>query len=191
MSGSSAGGPDRPRPSTSPRPGEPAPAPRWLSPVELQAWRSLLAGTSRLLARLDDELHATTGLRLVDYGVLVTLAEAPEARLRLHELAERIILSPSGLTRRLDSLVRRGLVERQRCPEDRRGTYAALTPAGQARLAEAAPWHVEQVRRYLVDRLRPDQLAALQAVMDEVLAGLATPERGEAGDTRACCSETA
>jgi DNA-binding MarR family transcriptional regulator len=184
----SAGRPDRP--PNLPRLSQPAPAPRWLSPVELQAWRSLLAGTSRLLGRLDDELHATTGLRLVDYGVLVTLAEAPEGRLRLHELAERIILSPSGLTRRLDSLVRRGLVERQRCPEDRRGTYAALTVAGHARLAEAAPWHVEQVRRYLVDRLRPDQLAALQDVMDEILAGLATPDGDEAGDTHACCPDT-
>lgn len=153
---------------------------RWLDPTELRAWRALLAGTSRLLGRLDDDLQASTGLSLVDYGVLVTLSEAPEGRLRLHELAEHILLSPSGLTRRLDSLVRRGLVERQRCPEDRRGTYAALTAAGRAELDAAAPRHVEQVRRWLIDRLPPDLLAALSDAMERILDGLA-PDPGTPG----------
>jgi DNA-binding MarR family transcriptional regulator len=143
----------------------------WLDDLEMHAWRSLLRAHSRLIGRLDAELQASQGMSVTDYGVLVELSEGDEGRMRMSELAERLLLSPSGLTRRLDSLVAGGLVERHRCPTDRRGAYAVLTPAGRARLQAVAPDHVDQVRRHFVDRLSRRQLAALADALDKVTDG--------------------
>ncbi len=147
----------------------------WLDDVEQHAWRSLLRAHARLIARLDAELQASQGMSVTDYGVLVELSEEEGGRMRMSELADRLLLSPSGLTRRLDGLVAAGLVERHRCPTDRRGAFAVLTPAGQARLQTAAPDHVEQVRRHFVDRLSRKQLEALADALDKVtVEGAAT-----------------
>jgi DNA-binding MarR family transcriptional regulator len=143
----------------------------WLDDLELRAWRSLLRAHARLLARLDAELQASKGMSVNDYGVLVQLSEEDGGRMRMSELAERLLLSPSGLTRRLDGLVRAGLVERRRCPTDRRGAYAVLTPAGHRRLESVAPDHVEQVRRHFVDRLTRAQLQAVADALDEIADG--------------------
>jgi len=140
----------------------------WLDDVEMHAWRSLLRAHARLLARLDAELQASQGMSVTDYGVLVQLSEEEDGRMRMSELADRLLLSPSGLTRRLDGLVAAGMVERHRCPTDRRGAFAVLTPAGHARLQAAAPDHVEQVRRHFVDRLSRKQLEALADALDKV-----------------------
>jgi DNA-binding MarR family transcriptional regulator len=100
--------------------------------------------------------------------VLVQLSEAEGGHMRMSELADRLLLSPSGLTRRLDGLVRAGLVDRARCPTDRRGAFAVLTDAGRARLEQAAPDHVEQVRRHFVNRLTRRELEALVAALSKV-----------------------
>lgn len=139
----------------------------WLDEVEQRAWRSLLGAHRRLIQRLDAELQASQGLSAADYSVLVELSEAG-GQMRMSELAERMLLSPSGLTRRLDSMVASGLVERHRCATDRRGAFAVLTPAGVARLDESAPDHVEQVRRNFVDRLSRDQLVTLTEALEAV-----------------------
>lgn len=143
----------------------------WLDDVESRAWRALLGAHRKLLQRLDAELQATQGLSVSDYGVLVELSEAEGGRMRMSDLAERMLLSPSGLTRRLDSMVETGLVERVRCQNDRRGAYAVLTPAGRARLEAAAPDHVEQVRRHFVERLSRQQLEALGEALEAVAGG--------------------
>ena len=140
----------------------------WLDELEQRAWRSLLAAHTRLLHRLDAELQATQELSVADYGVLAALSEAPEGQMRMSELAEHLLLSPSGLTRRLDTLVHQGLVTRHRCQSDRRGSYAVLTDAGRGRLERAAPDHVEQVRRHFVDRLSRGQLSQLAEALDAV-----------------------
>jgi len=140
----------------------------WLDDLEMHAWRSLLRAHARLIGRLDAELQAAQGMSVTDYGVLVNLSEAEDGRMRMSELADRLLLSPSGLTRRLDGLVSAGLVERHRCPTDRRGAYAVLTPAGRGRLESAAPDHVDQVRRHFVDRLSRRQLAALADALDKL-----------------------
>src|SRR5271165_2426942 len=132
----------------------------WLDELEMHAWRSLLRAHARLMGQLDAELQASQGISVADYGVLVQLSEEEGGCLRMSELAHRLLLSPSGLTRRLEGLVRAGLVERRQCPTDRRGSFAELTPAGLARLEAVAPDHVEQVRRHFVDRLSRRQLAA-------------------------------
>jgi DNA-binding MarR family transcriptional regulator len=120
------------------------------------------------MARLDAELQETQGMSVMDYGVLVQLSEAEGGRMRMSELADLLLLSPSGLTRRLDGLVAAGLVERVRCPTDRRGAYAVLTAAGRKRLQRAAPDHVDQVRRHFVDQLSRKQLAGLADALDRV-----------------------
>jgi DNA-binding MarR family transcriptional regulator len=133
----------------------------WLDEVEMAAWRGFLRAHTRVLDRLDHDLEASQQLSVAEYGVLVNLSEADDYRLRMTELAQRVDLSPSGLTRRVDRLVEAGLVQRVRCPEDRRGSYAVLSPDGMARLERAAPDHVEQVRRHFVDRVGREDLEAM------------------------------
>lgn len=143
---------------------------RWLDPDEMRAWRSLLAANSRLLATLDAELQADCDLPLADYEVLVFVSEAPEDRMRMADLADLLNLSPSGLTRRVDRLVRAGLVCREQCPSDKRGSFAVLTEAGRKRLVEAAPRHVRHVRQHFIDRFDRDGLAALADALDVIIA---------------------
>jgi len=148
---------------------------RWLDALEMRAWRSLLSAHARLLARLDDDLQASSGMSVADYAVLVHLSEAEGGHMRMSELAAALLLSPSGLTRRLDGLVAAGLVERVKCPTDRRGAYAVLTGAGHKRLHQVAPDHVEQVRRHFVDRLDRTQLEALADALGTVADGQNEP----------------
>lgn len=140
----------------------------WLDELESRAWRALLAAHWRLMAHLDSELQQTQRMSVADYGVLVQLSESEGRMLRMCELADRLQLSPSGLTRRLDGLVAAGFVERARCTTDRRGSFARLTSAGQKRLEEAAPDHVDQVRRHFVDRLTRRQLVSLAEALERI-----------------------
>jgi DNA-binding MarR family transcriptional regulator len=145
-----------------------APAPRWLNNDELRAWRALRITMVGLLATLDRELQREHGLGLAEYDVLVILSEQPDDRLRMSELATVLSLSPSGMTRRIDGLVRSGLVAREQCPEDRRVSYAVLTPAGRRLLETAAPTHVRGVREHFIDRLSARQLGNLASVLSAV-----------------------
>jgi DNA-binding MarR family transcriptional regulator len=88
-----------------------------------------------------------------------------------------LLISPSGLTRRLDGLVRDGLVERHACPSDRRGSLAVLTPTGLTALERAAPTHVTGVRRYLIDRLEREQLLDLTAAFASIRDALDDAQR--------------
>jgi DNA-binding MarR family transcriptional regulator len=153
--------------------GGPAP---WLSPEEDAVWRRLLAVHGRLIARLDDELRTGYGLSLADYDVLVSLSEAQGGALRMRDLAERVMLSPSGLTRRVDRLVARGLVARRTCPSDGRGSLATLTGGGRELLEAAAPTHVDGVRRYLLEPLGSAALPGLGRAL--LTIGAATEPAG-------------
>ena len=144
---------------------------RWLSPDEMAAWRSYVETYVDLMAALEADL-SPTGLTLGDYQVLVYLSEADDHALRMCDLAGRLQLSPSGLTRRLDGLVRTGLVERRGSPADRRVMLAALTPNGMALLERSAPTHVESVRRRMIDLLDPDELATVARAFQKIRAGL-------------------
>jgi len=125
---------------------------RWLSEPEMLAWRSLLFASTGLMAMLDNELQSEHALSLGDYEVLVLLSEAPDRAIRMSELATRLRLSPSGITRRIDGLVKAGLVERRACRSDRRGSNAVLTALGQKTLETAAPTHLRGVRQHFIDR---------------------------------------
>jgi DNA-binding MarR family transcriptional regulator len=143
--------------------------PRWLDEGEMRAWRALIGTTYDLLAVLDNELQAAHGLSLADYEVLVRISEAPGETMRMTDLAAGLHLSPSGITRRIDGLVKSGLVERKRCPTDRRGANAVLTETGMKVLQDAAPTHVAGVRAHFVDRLSPRQLANLATALSNVV----------------------
>jgi DNA-binding MarR family transcriptional regulator len=140
----------------------------WLNQPEMLAWRSLVHATTGLLAVLDNELQAAHGLSLGDYEALVYLSEAPARAIRMSELAGHLHLSPSGITRRIDGLVKQGFVERQPCPNDRRGSNAVLTPLGLKALQTAAPTHLRGVREYFVDRLDERQLAQLASALSRI-----------------------
>jgi DNA-binding MarR family transcriptional regulator len=147
----------------------------WLDSEEQQIWRLLLRVHARLITRLDADLEQAHGIGLADYDVLVQLSEAPDGSLRMAELAGRLQLSPSGLTRRIDSMVRRGLVAREPCRSDGRGSFAVLTAKGLSVVQEAAPTHVAGVRRYLFDTLERSSLARLADGLADVDAGLDGP----------------
>ncbi len=151
-------------------------------------WRQLLCVESHLQDRLDQELKEAHKVSLAEYGVLVHLSEAGPEGLRMSELADRLLLSRSGLTRRIDAMVRAGLVERRSCPADGRGAMASLTGDGAARLAEAAPTHVTGVRRYLIDAVGPDlgPLAAGLERIQHALGNYGTNGAGGAGVEEEC-----
>jgi DNA-binding MarR family transcriptional regulator len=128
-------------------------APDALTDLELNAWRGMLRVHSATIAALDAELEREHGLPLTSYEVLLHLAESESGELRMGELAERVLLSRSGLTRLVDRLARRGLVERRNCEVDRRGSFARLTDAGRERFRQARPTHLRGVREHFLDRL--------------------------------------
>ena len=134
----------------------------------MRSWRALISVTTGVMATLDGELRAEHGLSLGEYEVLVHLSEEPEHSLRMTDLASRLRLSPSGITRRVDGLVRAGLVERRRCPSDRRGSNAVLTDDGMRRLRAAAPTHVRGVRAHFIDQLSAQELANLASALSNV-----------------------
>jgi len=141
---------------------------RWLTEPEMAAWRGMVTFATGLLAVLDNELQAEHGLSLGDYEVLVHLSEAPGRAIRMSELAGNLHLSPSGITRRIDGLVKAGFVERRPCPSDRRGSNAVLTAAGLRKLRAAAPTHVRGVREHFVDRLNARELAQMATALSSI-----------------------
>jgi DNA-binding MarR family transcriptional regulator len=151
-----------------------------LSGRELAAWKGLLETHSTLVARLDAELERDHGLPLTSYEVLMYLADSGEGRLRMGELAERLLLSRSGITRLVDRLERQGLVERQPCEDDGRGYYATLTPKGRERLRAARPDHLNGVRRHFLARLSPSELDALSHAWERLLVQDAKADLDEA-----------
>ena len=139
-----------------------------LNDEEQLSWRTFIESSWALHTRLEDELRAATGLSMNDYQVMVVLSEAPERRLRMGELAGRLVFSPSRVTYQISSMVKRGLVRKQSCPEDGRGQEAVLTDEGLAALQAAAPLHLVTVREAFIDRLDPDELAVITRVFDKV-----------------------
>ncbi|MGI5268356.1 MarR family winged helix-turn-helix transcriptional regulator [Nonomuraea sp. CA-218870] len=137
---------------------------RWLDDDEQRAWRSFLVATQRVHEALDRQLQRDAGMPHAYYMILVALSEAPERALRMSELAAKAQSSQSRLSHAVARLEERGWVRRDRCPEDRRGNVAVLTDAGFAALEEAAPGHVEEVRRVLFDVLTPEQVRDLHEI---------------------------
>jgi DNA-binding MarR family transcriptional regulator len=132
------------------------------------AWRAYIESSQRLFTQLEEDLRADSELSFADYHVLVLLSEAPGQRLRMGELAGRLVFSPSRLTYQISSMQRRGLVARQSCPQDRRGSEAVLTAAGLLALRSAAPHHLASVRTHLMDDLDDAEVACLTRVFERL-----------------------
>jgi len=155
------------------------PAVRPLDAREAAAFHALIRTHARVVRLLEAELEAEQGLSLPAYEVLAHLSEAPDRRRRMTELAAFAVLTPSGLTRLVDKLVRDGLVERQRCGTDARVVYAALTDAGFDRLVGAYPTHLRGVRELVVDRLTPAQLDAIAEALGPLTADCPEPSAAD------------
>jgi len=135
---------------------------------EIQVWVALLRAHASSTRRFNAQLVAEHGLTLNDYEVLLHLSHADGKRLRRVDLAERILLTPSGITRLLEGLERSGYVERASCASDARVTYAQLTDDGEAKLREAADAHVAGIREFFRDRFSRDELLALSGLLQRL-----------------------
>ena len=143
----------------------------------MAAWRSFLVAHARITRRLDEELQAAHGLSLAEYDALLQIAHAPGRRVRMNVLAERVVLSRSGITRLVDRLEASGSVERAACTTDARGQEAVLTALGFERLRTAATTHLGGVRRYFLERLDADELTKLEASLGRIADPLASEHR--------------
>lgn len=132
---------------------------RWLSEDEQRAWRSWVNASMLLPDRLSRDLAEKHGLTMADYEILVQLSEHPERRIRMSDLAGRTQSSRSRLSHQIDRMVDAGLVTREACTDDRRGSFAVLTDKGWNTIVAAAPDHVTAVREHLVDLLGPERFA--------------------------------
>ena len=148
---------------------------RWLDAGEQRAWRGFLDVHARLASRLHRELQATSGLSLSDYDVLVHLTDVPEGRLRSFELGDGLQWEKSRVSKQVARMATRGLVAKEDCPEDRRGAYVTLTAKGRRAIEEAAPAHVELVRRLVFDELSAGQVRTLATIAHAVLRQLDEP----------------
>lgn len=135
---------------------------------EIQTWVALLRAHASSTRRFNAELVAAHGLTLNDYEVLLHLSRADGKRLRRVDLAERVLLTPSGITRLLEGLERAGYVERASCDSDARVTYAQLTDEGETKLRDAAGAHVASIREFFVERFSKDEVAALGALLERL-----------------------
>ena len=153
------------------------PAVHELSAEQLAAWRGLLRVHSALVKSLDAELIAGHELPLSSYEVLINLQAAPGRRRRMAELADSVLLSRSGMTRLVDRLEREGLLARDTCASDGRGTFAVLTQAGEDMLRRARATHLDGVRERFLRHFSEAELRSLAGFWERVLPGAADLSR--------------
>jgi DNA-binding MarR family transcriptional regulator len=147
----------------------PAAAVEGLCPAELAAWRGLLRVHASVLKALDAEMEAAHGLPLTSYEVLIQLADAPDHRMRMCDLADSVLLSRSGMSRLVDRLERDGLLVRCACAHDARGAFACITEAGRQLLEQARPTHVAGIRRRFLTQFEEDELHLLGSFWDRLV----------------------
>lgn len=151
------------------------PSVQHLTRGEADAWRMFTLAHSRVAERIERALHPL-GLSLGDFEVLLTLLQAPHHRLRMSDLAYRVAMSRSGLTRQVDRLVRRGLVRRAKCPKDKRGLYAVLSDAGRTEIGAALPQYEEAVRKFFATAVEERSRAGFTELLARVLDAAADAE---------------
>ena len=150
----------------------------------LEPWRAFLQAHAHVTRRLDEELRTEHDLSLAEYDALLTIADAPERRIRMRQLADRVILSKSGVTRLIDRLVADGLVERSTCLVDGRGAEAVLTPSGLDRLRRASGTHLRGIANHFLEVLDPADLQVIDRSMQAVAR-----RAGPAGDLEPCAPD--
>jgi DNA-binding MarR family transcriptional regulator len=158
-----------------------------LDPLDLAAWEAFVFAHAAAVGRIERDLARVGTVSLAWYDVLVALANAPDRRLRLNDLADRVVLSRSGLSRLVDRIEKAGLIAREPTPEDRRGLYAVLTPAGERAMRETWPAYANGIARHFAAHLDDDEkrvlATSLRKVRDlAVPCTLELPERRDEPD---------
>ena len=148
------------------------PEPDPFTPAEFAAWRGLLRLRETVIRAVDERLREEHGLSIDDYGILITLVGQPDHRLRMSQLGDRRMLTPSGITRAVMRLEERGLVSREQDPSDGRAFFASLTPDGLAALRRAQRSHHATVRELYLGRLDEDDLARLGGLFEKAVPGV-------------------
>lgn len=141
---------------------------RLLSEAQMRAWRAFLGASTLVSVRLNHELDEAAAISMYEYEILVRLFESEAGRVRMSQLADQVSYSRSRLTHTVGRLERAGYVLRSSCPKDRRGVYAHLTQAGYEFLAQTASIHLDGVRRHLIDRFTPSELATLTELLEKI-----------------------
>ncbi|MFW6724275.1 MarR family winged helix-turn-helix transcriptional regulator [Streptomyces sp. MAR4 CNY-716] len=143
--------------------------PRWLTSEQKAAWDSFIRMQEKLIGRLSRRVQADSGMSASDYIVLVKLTEAG-GRMRFMDLVKLVEWEKSRMSHQVGRMAKRGLVAKEECPDDGRGAFIVATPAGYEAIEDAAPVHVDHVRRLFIDALTPEDLAALARISNRVLA---------------------
>jgi DNA-binding MarR family transcriptional regulator len=141
----------------------------WLSDDEQRTWRAFVVAAHEVESALDRQLLRDCGMPHAYYGILVILSEAEGRMMRMGDLAGRLHYSKSRLTHAITRMEETGWVRRDRCPTDRRGQIAVLTPQGSHELAQAAPAHVAEVRRRILDPLSPSEQRTLGRLLQRII----------------------
>lgn len=144
--------------------------PRWLTSEERAAWDSFIHMQEKLTGRLSRQVQADSGMSASDYIVLVKLTESGGGRIRFMDLAKLVEWEKSRMSHQVGRMTKRGLVTKEDCPDDGRGAFIVATAAGYKAIEDAAPMHVEHVRRLFIDALTPEELDALARISNRVLA---------------------
>ena len=150
---------------------------RWLTAEEQRVWRRWMTLNAQLSATLQRELQDDAGLSTQDYEVLVHLTDTPEGRTRVTDLARLMQWERSRVSHHVTRMERRRLVQRLECAEDGRGAFVVITPQGRAAIEQAAPGHVNTVRRLVFDALSPEEVDAFGTIIEKALAQLDNPTR--------------
>ena len=145
---------------------------RWLTAEDERLWRRWLTLNARLSAALQKQLHDEAGLSMPDFEVLVHLTDSPEGRVRVTDLARLLQWERSRVSHHVTRMERRRLVQRVECAEDGRGAFVVITPPGRAAIEQAAPGHVNMVRRLIFDALSPEEVDAFATIIEKMLAQL-------------------
>jgi DNA-binding MarR family transcriptional regulator len=150
-------------------------APKWLNPAEMKAWREYIIASRRLLDALDEDLSAHD-LSMADYEVLAQLSDAPDRTMRMSDLAEVAMVSRSRLSHRIKVMEKEGWVRREACPNDKRGSFAVMTPKGWKAIVAAAPDHVASVRGRFLDALDKNDQKFLAEIFARVAERIKTTD---------------
>jgi DNA-binding MarR family transcriptional regulator len=151
---------------------------RWLTAKEERVWRRWLTLNARLSATLHRELQDDAGLSMPDFEVLVHLTDSPEGRMRVTDLARLLHWERSRVSHHVTRMERRHLVQRVECATDGRGAFIVITPQGRAAIEQAAPCHVNTVRRLVFDALSPQEIDAFSRIIEKALARLDSQPEG-------------
>ena len=143
----------------------------------LAAWRAFLTAHATVIHQIEEDLAQAQRLPLSSYDVLLTLSEAPDHRLRMHEIAERVVLSRSGLSRLVDRLEKEELLYRERSSDDRRGAYAVLSDKGLDALRKAWPVYAQGIQKNFASLLNDEEAAIITQAFTRIHEAVRNPEK--------------